>query len=72
MIFKVAILLDETKLSNFNAQNNLIDYILWPKNAILCWTTYTWPGEGQNMWLWNLNEAENILELVNVIKLHKV
>ena len=72
MICMVAILLNDTKFSNFNAKNNLFDYKLWPKNAILCGTTYNWPEEGQIVWLCNLNEAVNLLEHINVIKLHKV
>ena len=62
MICMVAILLNDTKFSNFNAKNNLFDYNLWPKNAILCQTTYNLPEEGKIMWLCNINEAVNLMQ----------
>ena len=81
MICMVAILLNDTKFSNFNAKNNLFDYKLWPKNAILCGTTYNWPEEGQNVtlqskwgskslttcWCYQVTQSKGKISYINAI-----
>ena len=51
MIFIVAILIEWNKVKLFQCQKYFFNNIYGQKMPILCQTTYTWPEEGQIMWL---------------------